>query len=76
MAVKYPQVINSLTSVSAQDKFQLMQLFDAVYDDLADVRAKHTALLTKMDADFANVTNASVDYASTTAALATDKLDD
>jgi len=37
---------------------------DAVFADLTAIRAAFVALTAKMDADFADVTNASVDYAA------------
>lgn len=41
------------------------ELYEAMRDELDGLRATVTALLQKMDADFADVTNASVDYEAT-----------
>lgn len=49
-----------------QEQVELKAGFEALLVDLAMLRTNQIALLTKMDADFADVANASVDYVSTT----------
>ena len=66
----YAKRINVMQALSATEKQQLVLELDTLRAELDDVRTKFAALLAKMDADFANVTNASADYASS-CALAT-----
>lgn len=66
----YAKRLNTAQSLSVSDRIQLINEMDTLRAELDDIRTKYAALLAKMDADFANVTNASVDYASS-CALAT-----
>jgi hypothetical protein len=63
MSVSIKREFKSFTS---QQEIELKRALNAVQNDLDELRTKFIALLAKMDADFANVTNASVDYESTT----------
>lgn len=47
-----------------QEEIELKRVTSAVLDDLTAIRTAITTLTAKMDADFADVTNASVDYAT------------
>lgn len=58
-----------------QEETQLKAGFNAVQADLTELRTQFVALLTKMDADFADVANASVDYVSTTSPAALTLID-
>lgn len=51
-------------SFSSQQEIELKRALNAVQNDLTELRAQFVALLAKMDADFADVANASVDYAA------------
>jgi hypothetical protein len=66
----YAKRINVMQALSGTEKQQLVLELDTLRAELDDVRTKFAALLAKMDTDFVNVTNASVDYASS-CALAT-----
>jgi len=48
----------------AQEQIEFKRVTNAVLTDLTALRAAFVALTAKMDADFADVTGASVDYAS------------
>ena len=48
----------------SQEAIEFKRVMDAVLADLTAVRTSVTDLTAKMDTDFADVTNASVDYAS------------
>ena len=48
-----------------QESIELKRMFAAVLVDMAAQRAAFVALTAKMDADFADVSNASTDYAAT-----------
>lgn len=54
----------SLTQFNSQQEIELRHLLDAARQDIANLRAAFVALTAKMDADFADVTNASTDYAA------------
>lgn len=43
---------------------ETIDAYNALKADFDDLRTQYVALLAKMDADFADVTNASVDYAA------------
>ncbi len=62
MAVSVAQTCNALAN--NQDAVELAKALTAMQADIAALRAAFVALTAKMDADFANVTNASVDYAT------------
>jgi hypothetical protein len=49
----------------AQMSQEVRALFESVLADLTALRAAQLALLAKMDTDFADVTNASTNYAAT-----------
>jgi hypothetical protein len=48
-----------------KENYELKQALQDARTDIAALRASMAALLAKMDADFANVSNASTDYAAT-----------
>jgi hypothetical protein len=47
-----------------QEQIEFKRVMDAVLADSTALRAAFVALTAKMDADFADVTNASTDYAA------------
>ena len=49
---------------TAQEQIEMRRVMSAVLADSTALRAAFVALTAKMDADFADVANASVDYAS------------
>lgn len=61
MSVSIKQEFNCFNS---QQEIELKRVMNAVQTDLSNLRSAFVALTAKMDADFADVTNASVDYAS------------
>lgn len=61
MAVRFKSCGNSADLVAELNRMQA---------DILELRTQLVALLTKMDADFADVTNASTDYVSTTSPAA------
>ena len=52
------------THAPSQEAIEFKRVLDAVLADSTALRTAFVALTAKMDADFADVTNASVDYAS------------
>ena len=50
--------------VNAHNPVEVRRVFESMQADLAALRAAFVTLTAKMDADFADVTNASVDYAT------------
>lgn len=61
MSESIQQRVNALPIGSQKE---LKPVLDSILTDLASLRAAFVALTAKMDADFADVTNASTDYAS------------
>jgi hypothetical protein len=61
MAVSIKQ---SFKHFEVQQQIEGKQQLTAILNDLTELRAQFVALLAKMDADFADVTNASTDYAA------------
>ena len=62
MATSVKAACNQLTP--AQNGVELQKVLTAMQADIAALRTAFVALTAKMDSDFANVTNASVDYAT------------
>ncbi len=52
------------THSTSDESIEAKRVMDAVLADLTELRTAFVALTAKMDADFGDVTNASVDYAT------------